>query len=145
MTAAWPADATRFLAFRLGPGADLRQGLEAAFAAEPEPSGFVASCVGSLARAALRYAGEDGAGATAGPLELVSLSGTLSADGPHLHASVADAEGRVTGGHVLPGCVVRTTAEVVVGLTGAVVFARSLDPATSYAELSVTPAAPAAK
>ena len=141
MTLAWPAAATRFLALRLSPGEDLRGGLEAAFAAEPEPSGFVVACVGSLSAASLRHAGRSEASVTRADLELVGLSGTLSPDGPHLHALVSDAEGRVVGGHVLPGCTVRTTAEVVLALTGAVVFARSLDPATGYAELSVTPAA----
>ena len=38
---------------------------------------------------------------------------TLSPDGAHLHGSVADANGEVMGGHVMPGCIVRTTAEVV--------------------------------
>ena len=46
----------------------------------------------------------------AGLLELLALSGTLSVDGPHLHGSVADALGRVNGGHVMNGCVVRTMA-----------------------------------
>ena len=137
--AAWPASATRLLALRLSPGDDLRGALSAAFDAEPEPSGFVLACVGSLSRTALRYAGRDEASVTEEPCEVVSLSGTFSPDGCHLHASLADAEGRMTGGHVLPGCVVRTTAEVVIGLTDAVRFSRPIDPATGYAELSVSP------
>lgn len=136
-TAAWPAAATRFLALRLRPGDDLRATLEAAFADVPERAGFVASCVGSLSVTALRYAGQGEPSLTRAPVELVSLSGTLSPDGVHLHASVADADGRVIGGHVLPGCVVRTTAEVLLGLTDAVSFTRPVDPATGYAELSV--------
>ena len=135
--ASWSADATTFLALRLRPGDDLRGALEAAFAGRPERAGFVVACVGSLSRAALRYAGRDDASVTEGPLEIIALSGTLSPDGPHLHASVADAAGRMTGGHVLPGCVVRTTAEVVLGLTDAVAFSRPVDPATGYAELSI--------
>ena len=134
---AWPADATRFLALRLGPGADLRGGLEAAFADADARAGFVASCVGSLSVARLRYAGRDVASVTTADLEVVSLSGTLSPDGVHLHASVSDANGRMIGGHVLPGCIVRTTAEVVLGLTDAVAFSRPVDPATGYAELSI--------
>ena len=53
--------------------------------------------------------------AVAGPLEIVSLVGTLSADGCHLHASVSNGEGRTSGGHLLEGCPIYTTAEVVIG------------------------------
>ena len=137
---AWPAAATRFLALRLLPGHDLRGGIEAAFAACPEGAGFVAACVGSLTGATLRPAGRSDALAVPGPLEIVSLSGTLSTDGPHLHLAVSDALGDVTGGHLLTGCPVRTTAELVLALTDAVVFARPHDPATGYAELDLAPA-----
>ena len=133
----WPADATRLLVLRLSPGDDLRTGLEAAFADSRARSGFVVACVGSLSAAALRYAGRGEASVTEAPLEVVSLSGTFSADGCHLHAGLSDADGRMIGGHVLPGCTVRTTAEVVLGLTDAVAFNRPLDPETGYAELSV--------
>jgi predicted DNA-binding protein with PD1-like motif len=72
-----------------------------------------------------------------GDLEIVSLGGSLSPDGPHLHIAVSDAAGRVTGGHMGPGCVVRTTAEVLVALLPAYRFSREDDPATGYKELFV--------
>ena len=100
---AWPADATRFLALRLRPGDDLRIELERAFADAPERAGFVVASVGSLSRLALRHAGRDGADVVEGSFELVGLSGTFSVDGPHLHLLVSDPDGRVTGGHLLPG------------------------------------------
>jgi predicted DNA-binding protein with PD1-like motif len=53
--------------------------------------------------------------------------------------SVADADGRVSGGHVGPGCMVRTTAEVLVALLPAHRFSREHDPATGYQELRVHP------
>lgn len=134
----WPASATRFLAVRLLPGEDLRLSLTAIFAAEPEAAGFVAACVGSLGPAVLRPAGRDDALTLAGPLEIVALSGTLSADGPHLHLAVADAGGRMTGGHLLAGAIVRTTAEVVLGLAAGVRFRRAVDPRTGLAELSMS-------
>ncbi|GGL63670.1 PPC domain-containing DNA-binding protein [Wenxinia marina] len=131
----WPAAATEFLALRLPPGADLRRALEDAFSDTGATAGFVAAAVGSLASAALRLADRDVAHTVPGPLEIVALSGTLSPDGPHLHLIVADADGRTTGGHLLPGCPVRTTAEIVLALTSAARFARPTDPATGYAEL----------
>ena len=49
-----------------------------------------------------------------GKFEIVSLTGTLSAGGSHhLHVAIADSTGAVFGGHLLAGCVVRTTAEIV--------------------------------
>ncbi len=45
----------------------------------------------------------------------------------------------MTGGHLLPGCEVRTTAEVVLALTSAVAFHRADDPRTGYKELFMRP------
>ncbi len=50
-----------------------------------------------------------------GCFETVSLSGTAEEGGEHLHASLSDPEGNVVGGHVLEGCVVRTTMEIILG------------------------------
>ena len=128
---------------RLVPGDDLRAALEAQFAQLASTHGIAAACivsgVGSLARAVLRYAAKPEGSETGGPLELLMLSGTLSADGAHLHASVADAQGGVKGGHVMPGCTVRTTVEVVIALLPGWEFRRELDEATGYKELSARP------
>lgn len=124
---------------RLPPGADLRPALEAAFAdlarAHGVHAGCIVSAVGSLSQAVLRHAAQPEGSTTVAPLELLTLAGTLSVDGAHLHASVADAQGRVAGGHVMPGCVVRTTAEVVLALLPGWVFNRAVDEATGYWEL----------
>ena len=136
MSATWPAAANRFLALRLRPGDDLRGELERAFGDAPERAGFVAAAVGSLARLALRHAGRDEASVAEGCYELVGLSGTLSIDGPHLHLVASDEHGRVTGGHLLHGCIVRTTAEIVIGLAHGVRFARPMDDRTGHAELA---------
>jgi len=126
-------------AIRLSPGDDLRGALEAAWAALSAAHGVQAGCVvsavGSLHDAVLRYAAEPGGTRIAGPLELLTLAGTFSADGPHLHASVSRADGTVLGGHLLPGCTVRTTAEVVLALLPGWRFGRALDARTGYAEL----------
>lgn len=132
---AFPASAMRFLVLRLGPGEDLRGALEEAFAAQGEQAGFVVSAVGSLSVAALRHAGRDEASVTEKDYELLSLSGTFSVDGPHLHVMLSDREGRVTGGHLLAGSLIRTTAEIVLGLAEGVRFSRPLDAETGYAEL----------
>ena len=131
---------------RLSPGDDLRGALVTAFAelsrVHGVKAGCVISCVGSLSRAVLRYAAEDRGTETFGPLELITLSGTLSTGGVHLHASIADAQGRMTGGHLMPGCVVRTTAEVVLALLPEWEFEREMDAATGFKELVVRRAWP---
>ena len=125
---------------RLSPGDDLRASLEAAFATLSKEHGIAAACivsaVGSLSSAVLRYADKPGGSEIGGPLELLMLSGTLSADGAHLHGSVADSQGQVKGGHLMPGCVVRTTAEVVIALLPGWEFRRELDAATGFNELA---------
>lgn len=52
------------------------------------------------------------------PVEIVSCMGSISLDGEeevvaHAHISVSNEEGEVLGGHLLPGCIVSVTAEMV--------------------------------
>jgi predicted DNA-binding protein with PD1-like motif len=124
--------------YRLSPGEDLKDALEAWLAATGAPAAFVVAGIGSLDRAAIRYAGEPDAGLAEGRFEILTLQGSLSADGAHLHISVSDAKGRVRGGHVKPGCRIATTAEILIALLPGVRFARAVDAATGYPELVVT-------
>ncbi|MFN9988918.1 MAG: PPC domain-containing DNA-binding protein [Cyanobacteriota bacterium] len=127
---------------RLPPGADLRRALETWMGKQQEQAGCLISAVGSLSLAQLRLAGATQATAIHGELEILSLSGTLSPDGAHLHLAIADSSGAVIGGHLGAGSRVRTTAERVIGLLPEWRFSRELDPATGYAELQITPRAP---
>ena len=122
---------------RLRPGDDLRSALEAWMAQQEEQAGCVISAVGSLSVAQLRLAGAAAAITLAGDLEILSLSGTLCVDGAHLHIALADASGAVIGGHLATGSLVRTTAELVLGLLPEWQFSRVLNPATGYAELQI--------
>ena len=85
-------------------------------AQQEEQAGCVISAVGSLSVAQLRLAGATEATKLAGDLEILSLSGTLCADGAHLHIAVTDASVAVIGGHLATGSLVRTTTELVLGL-----------------------------
>ncbi len=53
--------------------------------------------------------------------------------------AVADSKGAVIGGHLCAGSLVRTTAELVIGLLPEWRFCRQPDPATSYSELQIRP------
>lgn len=105
---------------------------------------FVISGIGSLSDARIRLAGVDLAQTLAGDSEILSLSGTVGVDEAgrshsHLHMAVSTAAGAVFGGHVVPGCRVRTTAEVLLGLLPEWRFSREADPATGFPELVVRP------
>ena len=127
---------------RLQPGADLRQALEAWMGEQQEQAGCMISAVGSLSVAQLRLAGASDATTICGVLEIISLSGTLSPDGSHLHIAVGCSRGAVIGGHLAAGSLVRTTAELVIGLLPDWRFNRVLDPSTGYTELQISPQAP---
>jgi predicted DNA-binding protein with PD1-like motif len=123
------------LPLRLLPGDDLRGALEAALATRGGSAAFVLAGIGSLAATRLRLAGAEAPCTLDGDVEILTLSGSLAGNGAHLHMSVADASGRVLGGHVAPGCTVRTTAELLVALLPDWQFAREPDAVTGYAEL----------
>jgi predicted DNA-binding protein with PD1-like motif len=123
------------LVLRLNPGDDLRASLDAALRHAGAQAAFVVSGIGSLRGASVRFAGAEAAARIEGDLEILTLAGSLSPDGSHIHMSVSDGEGRVFGGHAAPGCVVRTTAEILVAVLPDWRFARGHDPSTGYAEL----------
>ena len=124
---------------RLGPGADLRLALEAWMVQRQGRAGWVISGIGSLAVARIRLAGQDWITTLDGNLELLSLAGSLGPDGAHLHLSIADHQGVVTGGHLAAGSLVRTTAELLLAVLPDWHFNRELDPATGYRELQIRP------
>ncbi|MBB3256831.1 hypothetical protein F4827_001677 [Paraburkholderia bannensis] len=125
------------LPLRLSPGDDLRDALGRLLAAGPVEAAYVVQGIGSLSAVELRYAGVDDPTSLRGDYEILTLAGSLSSDGAHLHMSVSDAQGRVLGGHVAHGCIVRTTAEVLVMLLPGFSFSREHDAQTGFAELVV--------
>lgn len=117
----------------------MRAALEAALAGAGVDAAFVLAGIGSLSVARLRLAGAKEPVELRGDLEILTLAGSLSVDGAHLHMALADAQGRVTGGHVAPGCVVRTTAEILLALLPEHHFSRLPDAATGFPELAIRP------
>ncbi|MFO0810426.1 MAG: PPC domain-containing DNA-binding protein [Gemmataceae bacterium] len=124
-------------AVRLKPGQDLKQELLAFARRHDLKAAAVVTGVGSLTDVALRYANKPDAAKLRGHFEIVSLVGTLDPAGGHLHLSVSDGEGRTVGGHLLDGCVVYTTAEVVIAELTGLTFGREVDPTFGYKELTV--------
>jgi predicted DNA-binding protein with PD1-like motif len=127
------------LPLRLTPGQDLRLALEAVLAEHGVSAAFVLQGIGSLSLAQLRFAGAKQATELRCDLEILTLAGSLSVDGAHLHMTVADAQGRVLGGHVAAGCIVRTTVELLLALLPEHRFSREADPASGFHELVIGP------
>jgi len=124
-------------AFRLGPEVDLRTGLMRFAQDHDLQAAFVLTCVGSLSTAVVRMPGAQIVRTYEEPLEIVSLTGTFSAKSEHLHISLSRLDGSCVGGHVEDGCIVRTTAELVIGNLPTMIFDRAHDDRTGFPELIV--------
>jgi len=129
----------RPLPVRLRPQQDLRSALQSILADYKVSAAFVLQGIGSLSTARIRFAGMSEATELHDDLEILTLAGSLSPDGVHLHMTVSDAQGRVLGGHVAPGCIVRTTAEILLALLPEHQFSRAPDAQSGWDELVVRP------
>ncbi|MCW3073213.1 MAG: DNA-binding protein [Flaviaesturariibacter sp.] len=128
---------TKTHAFRLKPGADLKQEIAAFVKAENIKAGWIACGVGSLTSYNIRFANQPTGNNGFGHFEIVSLTGTVSINGSHLHISVSDSSGKTIGGHLLDSNIIYTTAEIVIQETDDVVFTREKDGSTPWKELQV--------
>lgn len=124
-------------AFRLKPGEDLKESIEKFVSEKKVKAGWVATCVGSLTDYNIRFANQPEGSRGSGHFEIVSLTGTVSVNGSHLHISLSDSTGKTTGGHLMPGCKVYTTAEIILQSTGKYEFTREKDGTTPWEELQV--------
>ncbi len=124
-------------AFRLQPNQDLKISIKNYVRENQIKAGVILSCVGSLNGATLRMADENITKVFDGKFEIVSLVGTLSPDGCHLHISLSDKDGNVSGGHLNEGCIINTTAEIVIGEIENLSFSRAVDKDTGFKELVV--------
>jgi hypothetical protein len=125
------------ISFRLRPGQDLFDEIQAVVVKEQIEAGCVLSAVGSLAHAAIRFAGQKDISELDGRFEIVSMTGTISVHGSHLHISIADKDGKTIGGHLMPGCKIYTTAEMALGIFKDVVYKREFAEDSGYEELVV--------
>ena len=128
----------QFFTLRLFPGQELLTEIRSFAAQTGLKAGFIAAVVGSLSQVSLRYAGRSESFLTEGCFEVISLSGTLDAQGEHLHLSISNPQGQMLGGHVMEGCFVRTTLELVIGVLPGVLFSREQCAISGYPELKIT-------
>ena len=127
----------KVFALRLKPDQDLRQSLKEFALLNNIQAGFVLSAIGSLKQAAIRFADQPNSKILQERSEILSLNGTLSINGIHLHILVADSTGKVIGGHLNDGNLIYTTAEIVIGESEDLVFLRTPDERTGFLELEI--------
>jgi predicted DNA-binding protein with PD1-like motif len=129
-------------ALRLLPGADLKVEIQNYLKKENIEAAAMLSSVGSLRQTKIRLAGAKDYFEENGLREILSLSGTLSLHGSHLHIALSNGQGQCIGGHLMDGCLINTTAELVIGEIPTLVFKRTADASTGYAELQVEEKSP---
>ena len=128
------------LALRLHPAQDVRQSLKQFAVTHAIQAGFILGGIGSLHCAAIRFANQQHPDYLEGPFEVLTLSGTVSIHGIHIHMAIADRDGQVLGGHLCDGSIIHTTAEIIIGQTKQWVFHREMDDQTGFLELNIHPA-----
>ncbi len=128
----------RSYTFRLKPGQDLFDSIEAFVTENKIDAGCVLSSVGSLTYAVLRLANRPRPNEYDGYFEIVSMTGTVSKYGSHLHISISNGDGVTIGGHLASGCKIYTTAEIVIAEFDDVIYKREqLENDSGYEELVV--------
>lgn len=98
-------------------------------------AGVVLSAVGCISKGVVR----DASGVTLRqinePCEIVSLNGTISAVRCHLHIALSKEDLSTVGGHLVEGCIINTTCELVIGILDGWEIGTEYDAETGYDEL----------
>lgn len=125
----------RTICKRLHRGDDLLRSIQHIAKEEKIQAAVVLSAVGCILRGRVR----DASGVTIRSIdencEIVSLNGTVSAVRTHLHISLSKEDLSTIGGHLLEGCIINTTCELVLGILDSWQIGVEFDKDTGYDEL----------
>lgn len=125
---------------RLHRGNDLMNSIKALCAEKHIQAGVVLSAVGCISRGRVR----DASGVTIREIsdhcEIVSLNGTVSETRCHLHIALSGEDLSTIGGHLVSGCIINTTCELVIGELPGIAYGVEFDEETGYNELIFTEA-----
>ena len=120
---------------RLRRGDDLMLSIKEICREKRISAGVVLSAVGCISKGRVR----DASGVTIREIsdhcEIVSLDGTVSEKRCHLHISLSREDLSTIGGHLVSGCIINTTCELVIAELPGVLIAVEEDPETGYDEL----------
>jgi hypothetical protein len=130
-------DKTTIHVFRLMPGQDLKKYIWHYVMEHQLEAAWVLTAVGSLTNYSIRFASQAEPASSKGHFEILGLSGTMGLDGVHLHISIADSKGKTLGGHLMEGCLVFTTVELVIQEGNSISFNRKHDGSTPWKELDI--------
>lgn len=123
--------------FRLHPGDDLRSMIEAYALEHQIKAAVILSCVGSLSHLRLRDASGVNIRDVDEECEIVSATGTVGMDRLHVHLSCSREDLSTLGGHLVSGCIIKTTAEIVLLELDNLRFGKVYDKETGYNELDI--------
>jgi len=124
-------------AIRLTKGQDLKEEIIKYSKKQQIKAGIIVCCVGSVSEINIRLAGAKSILNKKEQYEVVSITGTICLDDVHIHISFSDKKGNFIGGHLKNGCIIDTTAEIVVLELSQYTFSRVFDENTGYNELFI--------
>ncbi|WP_319370874.1 PPC domain-containing DNA-binding protein [uncultured Ilyobacter sp.] len=122
---------------RLTEGDDIKKSITEYLAEKNILAGVVLSSVGCVIQGRIRLADGKTVREFQKNLEILSINGTLSLNGSHLHISYGDKEGVVYGGHLVEENIVNTTCELIIGEFFQYSFNRIFDEKTGYKEIEI--------
>lgn len=127
----------KIYAVRLTEGMDLKVEIDKIAKIKQIKAGVILSSVGCVSKARFRVADGISIKELTKDLEILSLNGTVSSNGVHLHISLSNQEGDSFGGHLVYGNIINITCELVIGILEDYKFDREMDLNTGYKELIV--------
>jgi len=125
--------------FRLRPEEDLKKSIDEYVIKHQIEVAVVLSVVGSVVQYEIRVSDGKTVISKKEPREIITVSGLCSQDGSHLHISLSDVHGSIIAGHLMDGCLINTTAEIVLLEIDNIKLTREFDVATGYKELVARP------
>ena len=123
--------------FRLRRGDDLMKSIEAYCREHAINAGVILSGVGCVSEAKVRDASGVSIQSISEHMEIVSLTGTVSASRCHLHIAFSKENLSTIGGHLVEGCTINTTCELAILELDDMTFGKVFDPLTGYYELNI--------
>ncbi len=126
------------IVIRLHKGDDLYNSIKKVCIENDIKAGIIACSVGCVLKAKIRNATGVKKVEIDEKMEIINMNGTVSKDRVHVHISFSKADLSVVGGHLVEGCIVNTTCELVIFELEDYIFEKEFDESTGYNELKTT-------
>lgn len=123
--------------FRLQYGDDILIELKKYLNTHNIKAAVILSAVGCVTKAKLRDASGINIKEIQENMEIISVMGTISKERCHLHIAFSKEDLSTIGGHLVEGCLINTTAEIVLLELSNFEFGGKFDKNTGYDELTI--------